>query len=105
MRPWYHPLSSSSMQPFSVPSSNATSPIRIRRSASDAGDKEELAKMLAAKKTAWGSIMLYFGCRRSNLDYIYREELMKAHISGALTKVNVALSREPNHPKVSYLVT
>ncbi len=80
-----------------------TGTVKIRRSASDTGDKEELAKMLAARKSAWGEMTLYFGCRRSNMDHIYREELMKAHMYGALTKVNVALSREPDQPKVPTL--
>ena len=43
---------------------------------------------------------LYFGCRRSNMDHIYKEELKKAHVSGALTEVHVSLSREPGQPKV-----
>ena len=56
--------------------------------------------MLAAKQKAWGSMSLYFGCRRSNVDYIYKDEMKKAQVSGAITDLHVAFSREPNKPKV-----
>ena len=72
----------------------------MRRSLSDTDNADDIAKMLAAKQKAWGSFSLYFGCRRSNVDYIYKEELKKAQVSGALTELHVAFSREPNKPKV-----
>jgi NADPH-ferrihemoprotein reductase len=43
---------------------------------------------------AIGPAVLYFGCRRRDHDYIYKEELEFAVASGALTALNVAFSRE-----------
>ena len=73
----------------------------MRRSLSDTDDMEVRARILAAKQKMWGNMTLYFGCRRSDLDYIYKDELMRAKVSGALTDVHVAFSREPKKPKVS----
>lgn len=74
----------------------------MRRSLSDTDNTgtDDIAKMLAVKQKAWGNLTLYFGCRRSNVDYIYKEDMKKAQVSGALSEVHVAFSREPNKPKV-----
>ena len=87
--------------PTVVETPTSTRPIPMRRSASDAEDTEKLSKMLGSRQKQWGSMTLYFGCRRSDMDFIYKEELKKAQVTGALTEVNVALSREPGQPKVS----
>ena len=79
----------------------STRAITMRRSASDAEDTEKLSKVLASRQKQWGTMALYFGCRRSDMDYIYKEELKKAQVTGALSEVHVALSREPGQPKVS----
>ena len=43
---------------------------------------------------------MYFGCRRRDVDYIYREEIEGWEANGkVLTKVNLALSREPGVKK------
>ena len=75
-------------------------PLHMRRSVSDADNTDEIAKMLAAKQKSLGNMSLYFGCRRSDMDHIYRDEMKKAQVLGALTDVHVALSREPERPKV-----
>lgn len=46
---------------------------------------------------------LYFGCRRSNQDYIYKDEVMRAKVSGVLSEVNVGFSRDLKLPKVRML--
>lgn len=79
----------------------STKPITMRRSASDAEDTEKLSKILASRQKQWGTMALYFGCRRSDMDFIYKEELKKAQVTGALSEVHVALSREPGQSKVS----
>jgi len=42
----------------------------------------------------YGKMILYFGCRNSHMDYIYKEELEKAKMSGALENFYVAFSRD-----------
>ena len=76
------------------------SPVLMRRSVSDAADNHTMAQMIAEKEKAWGAMELYFGCRTSDMDHIYKDEMSKARISGALTEVHVALSRQPGQPKV-----
>ena len=41
-----------------------------------------------------GETILYFGCRHSNEDYIYEEELALYKDEGLLTKLYVAFSRD-----------
>uniref|UniRef100_C4TP54 Nitric oxide synthase 1 n=1 Tax=Ambigolimax valentianus TaxID=1338344 RepID=C4TP54_9EUPU len=48
----------------------------------------------------WGEMVLYFGCRTSTQDNIYKQELDEYSANHVLTKFYVALSREPNTPKV-----
>ncbi len=57
--------------------------------------------MLNAQQKLWGNSSLYFGCRRSDLDFIYKDELKRAKVSNALNDVHVAFSREPGKTKVS----
>ena len=48
----------------------------------------------------WGDMRLFFGCRNSRLDDIYRHELEKAVHGRAMTSVATAYSREEGKPKV-----
>jgi NADPH-ferrihemoprotein reductase len=41
-----------------------------------------------------GANILYFGCKKANLDYLYEEELRTFQEEGVLTKLYVAFSRE-----------
>eukprot|EP00470_Lotharella_oceanica_P013409 CAMPEP_0170184798 /NCGR_PEP_ID=MMETSP0040_2-20121228/34710_1 /TAXON_ID=641309 /ORGANISM="Lotharella oceanica, Strain CCMP622" /LENGTH=151 /DNA_ID=CAMNT_0010430983 /DNA_START=117 /DNA_END=572 /DNA_ORIENTATION=+ len=45
-------------------------------------------------KPVEGERVLFFGCRKRDVDFIYREELNAAHESGVLTGLHLAFSRE-----------
>ena len=47
-----------------------------------------------------GPIELYFGCRTSKLDFIYKDELQEMSEGGVLDGLHTAFSREPGQPKV-----
>lgn len=55
------------------------------------------AGLAATAGQGGGETLLYYGCRRSDEDYLYREELAQFHRDGALTQLNVAFSREQSH--------
>jgi NADPH-ferrihemoprotein reductase len=57
----------------------------------------------AAAGAALGPALLYFGCRRADQDYIYREELEAALANGALSSLQVALSRADASGKKDYV--
>ncbi|XP_043859610.1 NADPH--cytochrome P450 reductase [Dromiciops gliroides] len=44
-----------------------------------------------------GETVLYYGCRRSEEDYLYREELAHFQKTGVLSQLHVAFSREQEH--------
>lgn len=46
------------------------------------------------KPTGEGARLLYFGCRRSDQDFIYKDELTSAAKEGVLTGLHTAFSRE-----------
>jgi NADPH-ferrihemoprotein reductase len=46
------------------------------------------------RSTKLGPGVLFFGCRREDMDYIYKEELETAVTNGALSELNVAFSRQ-----------
>ena len=66
----------------------------FQRSVSDARDLRALARKAASKKKDFGKMFIYFGCRNSRMDHIYKEELEKCKMSGALDEVYVAFSRD-----------
>ena len=56
--------------------------------------------LTGGERKGWGDIYLYFGCRKSNIDNIYKQELEQAKQEGVIKEVYTALSREPDQPKV-----
>ena len=68
-------------------------------------DKDEDAPVangntLNAHLGKWGEMLLFFGCRNSTQDYIYKDEMAQAKDEGALTEIWAAHLREPQQPKV-----
>ncbi|XP_052798530.1 nitric oxide synthase-like protein [Mya arenaria] len=62
-------------------------------------DREMNPEPSRGGRKGWGEIHLYFGCRNSEIDAIYREELEQMKAEGVLTQVYTALSREKDVPK------
>lgn len=60
------------------------------------GFLQERAK-LNSKGVALGPALLFFGCRRRDVDYIYQEELEGYVNDGTLTALYLAFSRELDH--------
>ena len=76
-------------------------PIQRRRALSDASkDAAQVSQVLSSLTQSFGPMYLFFGCRQSSVDQIYRNDVMKAKLCGALEEYFVALSREPGKPKV-----
>jgi len=46
-----------------------------------------------SKKQNQGEVILFFGCRHPDKDYIYKEELETYHKEGSITQLIVAFSR------------
>lgn len=61
--------------------------------------QQRLAQVNVNKKV--GKIWLFFGCRTSELD-LYKDEKQEMVNRGVLDRVFLALSREPNVPKVCF---
>jgi NADPH-ferrihemoprotein reductase len=55
--------------------------------------QERRYQKLSEKKTV-GSNILYFGCKKTSLDYLYQDELKAFEDDGVLDKLYVAFSRE-----------
>ena len=53
------------------------------------------------EKEELGPMELYFGCRTSRYDFIYKDELVNMHEGGALDGLKIAFSREPGKTKVN----
>ncbi|XP_067655044.1 nitric oxide synthase 1-like [Haliotis asinina] len=51
-------------------------------------------------RQGWGDMRLYFGCRSSSQDHVYDSELATMKTKKVLTDYYVALSREPEKPKM-----
>ena len=76
-----------------------SSPLPRRRVSSPAFS----GNSLNPSSNRWGTMVLFFGCRDSKQDFIYKDELARVKDDGALTQVFLALSREPQQPKVTVM--
>ena len=65
-------------------------------------DKEMLNISKELNNRGWGKMILYFGCRRSSEDELYRNEIDQMVKEGVITSYYPAYSREPNKKKVGY---
>ena len=95
------PPSLSELDGVDTSSESSESPKMLKRSMS-LGDSNQTAisEMLATRRD-FGPMYLFFGCRQSNMDHLYKEDMRKAKLLGALDEFYVALSREDDLPKVS----
>ncbi|KAI7893107.1 cytochrome P450 [Mucor mucedo] len=50
-----------------------------------------------------GKTVLFFGCRRSDQDYIYQQELEQFESEGVLTSLHTAFSRNENQSPIKYV--
>jgi NADPH-ferrihemoprotein reductase len=58
------------------------------------GMLQERSHQKTVQKQNVGASVLYFGCKKRSLDYLYQEELAAFQRSGALTNLHLAFSRE-----------
>jgi NADPH-ferrihemoprotein reductase len=77
---------------FRLPASNSTPIIMIGPGTGLAPMRALLQERKATKSS--GKNTLYFGCKYSNQDYIYRDELEAYLAEGVLSKLHLAFSRE-----------
>lgn len=81
--------------------SATVTPVQRSRAISDTSKHGELVSQIMSTVTrGFGPMYLFFGCRQSAVDQIYRSDVMRAKLCGALDECCVALSREPGKPKV-----
>ena len=62
--------------------------------------QREASRKVAVQGGMVGDAVLFFGCRRSDHDFLYQREWDDHVATGALLRFVVALSREPGQPKV-----
>ena len=75
--------------------------LQRRRAMSDASeDAVRVSQIMSNLAQGFGPMYLFFGCRQSAVDQIYRDDVMRAMLCGVLDEYIVALSREPGKPKV-----
>jgi NADPH-ferrihemoprotein reductase len=64
------------------------------------GFLQEREYLLKSKKQELGECMLFFGCRKEEHDYIYRDEMENALSEKVITSLDVAFSRDDPKKKV-----
>lgn len=63
-------------------------------------EKTRLPRPTGINGNGWGDIILFFGCRNSQNDDLYSDEIKPLVKSNIINQYHVAYSREPNKPKV-----
>ena len=64
------------------------------RERATAGEGQGSASTPPPQPSGYGDLILFFGCRSSTKDFIYKQELLQAVQDGVLTQLHVAFSRE-----------
>ncbi|CAB4034146.1 nitric oxide synthase, brain-like, partial [Paramuricea clavata] len=72
---------------------------KLTNKVKDKGKNQRPTTLSKDKNSTWGPLTLYFGCRSSEHDDIYKHETSHAMREGGLDTVYTAFSREPNVPK------
>ena len=85
---------------FRLPANPATPVVMVGPGTGVAPFRAFAQQLVQQKGRRTGDVRLYFGCRRSAVDYLYREELEAAEKAGAITALRTAFSREAGQPKV-----
>lgn len=65
--------------------------------------RSQIDPATGAHKSTLGKMSLYFGCRKSDEDFIYEDEMQQALASGALDELHLAFSRQFQQHAVSHL--
>lgn len=64
-------------------------------------DKDMINVPKGQMDRGWGEMILYFGCRRSSEDELYKREIEQMLKEGVITSYYPAYSREPEFKKVN----
>ena len=95
------PPSHSELDGVDTSSDSSESPKMLKRSMSLGDSSQKAISEMLATRRDFGPMYLFFGCRQSNVDHLYKEDMRRAKLLGALDEFYVALSREDDLPKVS----
>ena len=63
--------------------------------------KKNLKNLGGNNGKIWGEMILYFGCRYSKLDELYKDEIEQLISEEIITSAHIVFSREANIKKVS----
>lgn len=63
-------------------------------------DRAKCIEENKSKDRVIGDFILFYGCREEGKDFLYKNELECLRNKNVLTSLQIAFSRDPNHPKV-----
>lgn len=63
-------------------------------------EKEVMTLSVGSKHINLAEMYLYFGCRRKNVDELYKDEILEMVNEKVITSYHPAFSREPDMKKV-----